>query len=108
VKKIIITHLNVWFGLNGLGSSQNSQTVSSTTGALVGARSLRPMKMGFVVSWGNPHMGSLRLNRVSDWLHATTLLGSHWSQLDLSLSLSFALLLFQALSQQGPELTIGA
>jgi hypothetical protein len=34
-----ITHLNVWFGLglNGLGLSQNFQTISSTIGALVGA-----------------------------------------------------------------------
>jgi hypothetical protein len=78
------------------------------------------MKIRFVVSgagdW-NSHMGSLRLNRVCDWLHATMctlpLLGSHRSQLDLSLSLSFslgvfALPLFQALPQQGPKLTIGA
>jgi hypothetical protein len=31
----------VWFRLNGLGSSKTAKTVSSTTGALVGAGSLR-------------------------------------------------------------------
>jgi hypothetical protein len=59
------------------------------------------------------YMGSLQLNRVCDWLHATTLLGSHRSQLFLSLASSFslevfALRVFQSLPQQGPKLTIGA
>jgi len=93
---------------------KTAKTVSSTTGALFGAGSLRPMKIGFVVSWGEFAHGLPAADPcVCDWLHATTLLGSHQSQLDLSLSLSFslqvfALLLFQALPQQGPKLTIGA
>jgi len=87
---------------------KTAKTFSPTTGALVRAGSLRPMKIGFVVSWGEFAHGPLPLNRVCDCLHATTLLGSHSSQLDLSLSLSFALVLFQPLPQQGPNLAIGA
>ncbi len=51
VKRKKITHLNVWFRLNGLGSSQTVNTVSFTTDALVGVGSLGPWSCSLKTLW---------------------------------------------------------